>query len=146
MWSLKKWQAFFICFILVLFTCFKINAPTEQTFRGFYFNKNNFVFYSFYIHLLNKWTVLSILFSFLPGIVCLEENPSPQKQRKNTLYCTDIKLQCLLWICILFCFWASVWILWVVFSCVWFMHSADRGGFGFAWTISTWTSLCTFLA
>lgn len=95
--------------------------------------------------LLNKWTVLSIIFSFLPGIVCLEENPSPQTQPKNLLYCTDVKMQCLLWMCMLFCFWGSVQILWAAFNCVWFIHSADRRGFGIACTISTWTSLCAFL-
>lgn len=39
----------------------------------------------------------------------------------------------------------SVWILWSMFNCICFMHSADRKGFGIICTISMWTSLCNFL-
>lgn len=48
----------------------------------------------------------------------------------------------LLWMCILFCVWGTIWIVWPVFNCVWFVHLADRR---FGWTLSTWTSICPFL-
>lgn len=52
------------------------------------------------------------------------------------------KCRCdLLWMCILFCIWGSIWTVWPVFNCVWFVNSADR----FGWTVSTWTSICSFL-